>query len=113
MKHHHRVLSEALNWAVEQNLLVRNVAKAAKPPKPVNKEMGVLNEDDIDLLLEAARGGRYYWLFYLATYTGMRRSELLGLRWKDIDLHLGSLSVLQTLHRLANQVTNIEEPKTP
>ena len=74
--------------------------------------MGVLNEDEIDLLLEAARGGQYYYLFYLATYPGMRRSELLGLRWKDVDLHLGSLSITQTLHRLAAQEIKTEAPKT-
>jgi len=111
VKHHHRVLSEALTWAVEENLLGRNVAKSAKPPKPVSREMGTLNEDNIDLLLEAARGGQYYYLFYLATYSGMRRSELLGLRWKDVDLHLGSLSIVQTLHRLANQEIKTEAPK--
>ena len=117
IKHHHRVLSEALNWAVGQDppLLARNILAGGKSvtlPKAAIQEMNVLNEDEIDLLLEAARGGRYYYLFYLATYSGMRRSELLGLRWKDVDLHLGSLSITQTLHRLLNQEIKKEAPKS-
>ena len=103
VKHHHRVLSEALEFAIRSGKLGRNVCKQVTPPRTVNREMSTLDEKDIDRLLEAARGGPYYPLIHLATYTGMRRSELLGLRWKDTDLHLGSLSVIQTLHRLANQ----------
>lgn len=78
----------------------------------MNKEMNTLNEVDVEQFLEAARETPYYQIFYLALYTGLRRSELLGLRWKDVDLHLGSLSVMQGMHRLSNQETDFTEPKT-
>lgn len=48
----------------------------------------------------------------MALYTGMRRSELLGLRWKDVDLELAQLSVTQTLHQLAGRRFVFREPKT-
>lgn len=51
-------------------------------------------------------------LFYTALYTGLRRSELLGLRWKDINLDLATLSVVQTLHYVPKKSYTFREPKT-
>ncbi len=74
--------------------------------------MHVWGEDDIIRFLDAAKATPYYALFYAALFTGMRRSELLGLRWKDTDLDLAQLSVTQTLHRLASGGFVFREPKT-
>ena len=98
VKHHHRVLSGALNYAVRMNLVARNVAQAVTPPRPVNQEMNVLDEAGVEAFLAAAKETPYYHFFHLAVYTGLRRSELLGLRWKDIDLFLATLSVTQVMH---------------
>ena len=98
VRHHHRVLYEALRHAVKHGALIRNVAEAVDPPRPDGKEMVTLDLDDVLTLLDAARDTPYYILFYAALYAGLRRSELLGLRWKDIDLDLATLSVVQTLH---------------
>ena len=94
------------------NLLIRNVSQSVTPPRPVNREMKVLDEDGIEVFLEAAKGTPYYYLFHLAVYTGLRRSELLGLRWKDVELRLATLSVTQVMHRLQGGEIVFLEPKT-
>lgn len=109
---HHRVLREALSHAVKWGLAGRNVAQAVDPPRPAYREMHTLNSEGVHTFLEAAKHTGYYALFHLAVYTGLRRSELLGLRWKDVSLEMASLSVVQTLHRLPGGETVFLEPKT-
>ncbi len=111
--HHHRLLSQALSHAVKQGLLVRNVAEAVVPPRPGRSQMATLFPEDVSRFLGAARRTPYYVLFYAALYTGMRRGELLGLRWHDIDLGRASISVVQTLYRLSGGEYLIKEPKSP
>ena len=111
--HQHRLLSQALSHAVKQGLLARNVAEAVVPPRPGRSQMATLSSADVPRFLEAARKTPHYVLFYAALYTGMRRGELLGLRWCDIDLGRGSISVVQTLHRLSGGKFLIKEPKSP
>ena len=112
VKHHHRVLSEALVYAVRMNRVARNVAQAVIAPKPIRKEMKTLDEAGVDALLGAAKVTPYYSLIHLAVYTGLRRSELLGLRWKDVDLYLATLSVTQVMHKLQGGRVVFMEPKT-
>jgi len=112
VKHHHRVLYEALKHAVKHGVLIRNVAEAVDPPRPDGKEMATLEPDDVHPLLNAAHETPYYTLFYTAIYTGLRRSELLGLRWRDVDLDLATLSVVQTLHYVPKKGYTFREPKT-
>jgi integrase len=111
--HQHRVLSQALSQAVKQGLLARNVAEAVAAPRPGRLQMATLSSGDVPRFLDAARQTPYYVLFYAALYTGMRRGELLGLRWCDIDLGKASISVVQTLHRLSKGGFLIREPKSP
>src|SRR5690606_7798654 len=82
--HHHRVLHEAREHAVQLQMLARNPADAVKPPRPERKEMRVLDKDEIERLLETARRSRYYIPILLAIATGMRRGEILALRWEEI-----------------------------
>ena len=70
------------------------------------------DEDEFKRFLEAAKGKPYYELFYLALFTGMRRGELLGLRWCDIDLLQSQLSVSRSLHHLKNGSYIFSEPKS-
>ena len=111
--HHHRVLREALSYAVKWELTGRNVADAVVPPRSVAKEMGSLDSAGVRQLLTAASGTLYFPLIHLAAYTGMRRSEILGLRWKDVDLHMMTVSVAQVLHCLPGGRIVFEQPKTP
>lgn len=112
VKHHHRVFSEALEYGIRKGLLARNILKQVTAPRPVTQEMNTLSEYQVETLLAAARQTPYYHIIHLALFTGMRRSELLGLRWKDADMALSAVRVTQALHRLANQETVFTEPKT-
>jgi len=109
---HHRVLSEALSHALKMGLVARNVAQAVDPPKPVNREMRSLDSFGVQTFLEATKGTIYYPVFHLDVYTGLRRSEILGLRWRDVNLLMATLSVVQVLHRLPGGKTVFLEPKT-
>lgn len=109
---HHRILREALSHAVKWGLLARNVAEAVDPPRYTVKEFHTLDAEGVYLLLGVARDSSYYSIIYLAVHTGLRRSELLGLRWKDTDLDLLSLSVVQVLQNINGKGLVLMEPKT-
>jgi len=74
--------------------------------------MVTLSPEDVNKLLDAVRDTPYYDLFYTAIYTGLRRSELLALRWSYIDLDLATLSVVETLHQLHNREFVFRQPKS-
>ncbi|MDR7549491.1 MAG: site-specific integrase [Armatimonadota bacterium] len=109
---HYRLLHEALGHAVRWGLLTRNPAALADPPRPSRKEMRVLDDEQVRLFLaEAKRSSAHYRLYLAAVTTGMRQGELLGLRWRDVDLALGVASVQQTFYRLGAQML-FGEPKS-
>ncbi len=93
-------------------MILRNPADAVEAPKVKRHEMRIMNESDIHILLEYAKDTPYYALFYTALFTGMRRSELLALRWSDIDLLLCQLSVTRTIHQLHDGKIIFGQPKT-
>lgn len=96
----HTMLHTALDKAVKLGLVGRNVCEMASPPRVVRKEITPLNLEQIRQLLEAAKGHPQETLFILALATGMRRGELLGLKWQDIDLERGVLRISRALVRL-------------
>jgi len=98
--HHHRVLHEALEHAVKWQVIAMNPAKAVSPPKPLKKQINVLDKEAIHQLLKAAEGTRFYEPIYFAINTGMRRGEIFALRWKDVDFDNRMISVQQTLQRI-------------
>jgi len=109
--HIHRVLSQALNYAVRQGLLVRNPAEFADPPRARKPEMKTLMPQKVARLLSVAEDTPYYAIIYTAVKTGLRQAELLGLRWRDLDLDLASLSVTQVLYKRKG-VCQFKQPKS-
>ena len=93
----HVTLHKALKQAVMDGLIPRNVTEAVKAPQAHKKEVRPLDTTQIKALLSAARGGRLEALYVLAIHTGLRRSEILGLKWTDVDLETGILSVQRSL----------------
>jgi integrase len=94
----HTTLHKALKQAVSWDLVPRNVTEAVQAPRPAKnakKEMHPLSAKQARCLLEAARGDRLEALYVLAITTGLREGELLGLRWQDVNLESGTLSVHQ------------------
>jgi integrase len=102
----HILLKSALTRAVEQQVLARNPADAFKRrlPKIERKEMMTLTADQQARLLEALSNSRVYWPVLLALSTGMRRGEILALRWKNVELERGVVRVVQSLEQTAKAV---------
>lgn len=110
----HLVLHKALSDAERKGLVIRNVAALADPPKVGARkqiEIKAWTADQLDVFLEAIEPHRLAPAFHLGAYTGMRRGELLGLRWKDIDLDSNRLSVRQALVSVAYEM-HISDVKT-
>lgn len=95
----HAVLRRALNQAVEWHLVPRNVALLAHPPRAPRHEVVALSADDARRLLHSVRGDRWAALLAVALATGMRQSELLGLKWSDVHVASGTIRVQRQLGR--------------
>jgi len=107
----HTVAHASLKQAVELDYLARNPADGARPPRMEKKELQILTREELQRFLEAARGHRLFAAFHLLIGSGMRRGEVLGLRWQDIDLKAGTVTVNQTLVKVNSGVA-FHEPKT-
>jgi len=77
------------------------------------KEMQVLNAEQAQQFLAAAKGDPFEALYILALTTGAREGELLGLKWEDLDLEHGRLHIKRTISRVPKQGFKVAEPKTP
>jgi integrase len=109
----HVILRSALARAVEQQLLVRNPADAFKKrlPKVERKEIATLTVEQSAYLLDSIRHMHIYWPVLLALATGMRRGEILALRWKNLDLDRGMLRVMESLEQTKAGI-RFKSPKT-
>jgi len=108
---HHRVLRMALQKAVRINAIARNPAGLVDAPRFEKKEMVVLDEDQLASLLNAADGTSLYIPVLIAATTGMRRGEVLALRWCDVYLDRGAVAVVRSLEQIIGGL-NFKEPKT-
>ncbi len=109
--HIHRVLFQALDCAVRQGLLIRNPASLVDPPRARKRMVKALSLAEVSKLLGVAKNTPYYPIIYSAVYTGLRQGELLGLRWRDLDLNLALLSVCQVLYKRRG-ICQFNEPKS-
>lgn len=109
--HIHRILFQALNYAVRQGLLISNPAGFVDPPRAKKPKMKALIPQEVAVLLNVARDTRYYPIIYAAVNTGLRQAELLGLQWRDTDLELASLSITQVLYKRRG-ICQFKEPKS-
>jgi integrase len=109
--HIHRVLFQALKQAVRQGLLLHNPAGLVDAPRTKKRKMRTLTPHEVARFLTAAKTDPYYPVIYTAVNTGLRQGELLGLRWRDVDLDLASLSVSQVLYKRRG-VCIFKEPKS-
>lgn len=101
----------ALDKAVAQGLIQKNPAAVCKAPVTHPKEMQVLTLEEMQRLLIQARENNCYELLLLELSTGLRRGELLGLRWDDLDFRTGELRVERQVQRVNGELT-ITQPKT-
>jgi len=107
----HAVIRKSLNQAVKWGLLYRNPANAAIAPQPKRKPPQTLSADQVKLFLGAVEGHRLYSLYVLAITTGMRKGELLGLYWEDVDLDKRTISIHRTLVDIRGTM-HVGQPKS-
>ena len=111
VKHLHRVLSQALKQAVRWQIIARNPCDAIDAPRPQRQEMTIVSDDEAARLLDAIAQTRMHLPVLLAVTTGMRRGEILGMRWRDVELDGAALSVSQTLEHTKDGL-KFAPPKT-
>ncbi len=113
--HVHRALHTALQYGVrEERVLPENVADRVKAPAPEKREPTPMNRDQIRFLIAAAKGTRLGVPIALTAVTGLRRGELLALRWRHVDLDKGSVFVAESLEhsRAINERVRFKAPKS-
>jgi integrase len=112
----HNVLHKGLDTAMRWGLVPRNVCDLVSPPHAERFEIQPLTAEQAHQLLTAARGHRLEALFALALASGMRRGELLALKWQDINFATATLQVRRILSRVPSKMSGkgfVEtEPKT-
>lgn len=111
VQHVHRTLSQALSHAVRLGVLFKNPAKQVRPPRPPSREIRILEKGEITTLINAAKEVGLHIPILVAMTTGMRRGELLAVRWSDIDLKAASLTVNRSLERIKGTF-EFKSPKT-
>lgn len=112
----HQIINGALKQAVRQRIININPAECTVRPTVTYKEITPLNSSEVNKYLEAANEDRLYTAFLLDITTGLRRGELLALRWTDVDLNTGVLTVRESLIRVESYsgktILMFSEPKT-
>lgn len=103
----HKALADAVRWG----RLARNPADRADPPKESTAEMSIWTPEQLRTFLNLVRTDRLFAAWLMAAMTGMRRGELLGLRWSDLDLDAGAVSVRQ-IRTVARYQVLTQTPKT-
>ena len=107
----HAVIHRALSHAQRRGAVAVNVASVADAPTAPRREFRTLSPEEAARLLKAALSDRLHGLYVLALTCGLRQAELLGLRWRDVDLSGAVLSVRQQVYRLQG-AWQFTEPKT-
>ena len=103
----HRTLRAAFNWAERQGLIGNNPISKVTSPKPARPDHPALSLEEVKSLLRVIREKytRYYTLILLALTTGLRESEILGLRWTDVDLSQKTIRVSHQIKGEGNKAT--------
>ncbi|MBV9374081.1 MAG: site-specific integrase, partial [Alphaproteobacteria bacterium] len=109
--HVHRLLHRVFGHAVKWSVIGANPVTAAEPPRVQRREIDILDPDQIRAVLHALRGHRLYPVVVIALATGMRRGEIVALRWADIDLDGGKIRVERSLEETKAGLA-FKEPKT-
>lgn len=108
----HAVLKSALEHAVREDELPRNVARNVKTTTPRPRRFRPLTAAEARQLLQAANSDRLHALYELALRTGLRKGELLGLHWEDLDLDGGTATIHRSLQRTRSQGLTVLNTKT-
>lgn len=111
IRKHHILLHTALKSAFRQGVVPANPVQRATPPRATTVEVSYYTPARLALLLQAVKGDPLEVPVWLACFLGLRRSEILGLRWRDVDLHSGQISVRWVRTTVGSRVVE-KAPKT-
>ena len=103
-----QVISSAMDLAVAQKIILTNPTNACELPKVEHQEMQTIPAEQLQAFLEEARATGVYEMYYIELATGLRRGELLGLKWQDIDWKNGIIKVRRQVARVDGQI--VEAP---
>ena len=112
VRYAHRVLSAALAQAVKLELIPRNAAALVDAPRPTRKRIHTLSFDEARRFISLISNPKHRLLMLLALQTGLRRSELTALQWRDVDLDGGAISVRHSLSWIPGEGIIISETKS-
>jgi integrase len=112
VRHTHRLLHRIFGHATKWGNIKRNVVALVDAPKVPPSEAAVLQTAEIPQMFAALRGRIYFPLAVVALGTGMRRGELLALRWSDVDLDAGRIAVERSLEQTDKHGLRIKAPKS-
>ena len=112
------ITKEALTQAVHNNLILKNPVDGTTLPPKIKKEVVPYSKEESEQFLNSITGHRLFAAYYLAFYTGLRKGEIIGLMWPDIDLNAGNFEVQRELVCIKNmdtgkQYLDFQLPKTP
>ncbi len=108
----HQMLNQAFKQALKWKKVAHNPVVDADPPAVKTKETQIWSFDEIHTFLAHCKEERHYITFLLAIYTGMRRGEILGLKWSDIDFEKKIIRVERTLIHIPGNGYQFSSPKT-
>jgi integrase len=100
VRHTHTILNLALNDAEQWDLILKNPARRATLPGCAQRQLPPLTWDDLQRLLTALSGYRYFALYGLLLNTGIRKGEALALHWNEVDLDSGTLAIHHSLQKV-------------
>ncbi len=112
LQQHFAILRHSLNQAVKWGYIGRNPAALVTAPKPRPYKIKPLTGVDVEKLLAAATGSRLEAMYVVALCTGLRRGEILGLRWQDIDFEEKIIRPSYQLQRINNEGLRLFDLKT-
>ena len=104
----HQIIASAMKLAKEQRLITTDPTEGCALPKLEHKEMKTLPVEQLASFLREAKDSGVFEMYYVELATGLRRGELLGLKWEDIDLEHGSLRVKRQIARIDGEI--VEAP---
>ena len=108
----HMIIHRSLDDAVRKGYVSYNAAHGAILPRSSQKEMEILDEDEVMRFMITIQDCRHEALYHLAIKTGMRKGEILGLKWSDLDWKRGTLRIQRQVYRVHKQGLVIRQPKT-
>ncbi len=103
-----QVISSAMDLAVAQKIILENPTNACSLPRVEHKEMQTISAEQLQVFLEEAKRSGVYEMYYIELSTGLRRGELLGLKWEDIDMRQGIIRVRRQISRIDGKI--VEAP---